>query len=620
MFLAPYGRVVVRLSRDAVWMTPLGDALLFLTAAGGLLLVGRMRPAATSRPAVVGTFAGLTALSLGFLLERIHPVAVVLLATGVGVQVGRMTRRPPRFPRLMPVLTVGAFLVVGGLTARMELGERSWRHTWLAWLPPPPADAPNVLLLILDTVRGASLDFVDDAAPASEWPPVRPPVMDSLAGRSVVFSRAFAPSPWTLPSHASMFTGRWPMELWGRSGLGAAWVQGLDARYPTVAETLARDGYLTAGFVGNLVFTSAETGLNRGFLEYRDYPVSASQIFLSTAIGRRLAGSTALRSLIGYHEVLDRKDASRVADEFLDWERRHGDRPWFAFLNFFDAHEPYFPPDSVKRALPPGSRWDDFDHFAGLLTGSGALRADKWTMTPEERAAHASGYDGAILRIDAQIGRILDELRARGRLDKTVVILTSDHGEQLGEHGLYDHNNSLYTQALHVPLLVHDPRRQASSGRVNDLVTLKDVGATIVDLVGLRPDSAGIAGTSLARYWGERTPSGGAGAADPVSPDTVLSTLERGSDNRPWYPVSWGPAMYSLVDSTWHYIRNGDGSEELYDLAADPAEEHDLRWDPGAPPLLESFRRTLEAMVPRLPPVRTAPVRHPAPPDPPGGD
>ncbi|MCG6956848.1 MAG: sulfatase [Gemmatimonadetes bacterium] len=618
ILLAPYGHVVVHVGRDSLWMTPLGDVLYFLVAAAVLLGLARRWPGATTRGTVVGVFAGLATLCLGLVAEKIYPLAVLALAIGVGVQVRRMVGGPPRHPRWAVVTAVLGLLAVGGLTARLKWGDWVWRRYWMASLPLPTATAPNVLLLILDTVRGTSLDFIDPTGAGGDFPPVHTPVLDSLAPSSVLFTRAIAPSPWTLPSHASMFTGAWPSTLWGRSRLGAEWMQGLDGRHPTVAEALDRHGYVTGGFVGNIIFASATTGLGRGFLDYQDYPVSLGQTVLSTALGRRIGASSLLRRVTGWRGLINRKDARTVTDEFLGWERRaeREGRPWFAFVNYFDAHEPYFPPDSVKRTMPPGSRWDDYVYFGGLLTGSGALRRDKWAMDPAERRAHAAGYDAGILKIDTQVGRLLRELERRGVLENTVVVIASDHGEQLGEHGLYDHANSLYTQTLHVPLLVMDPRpgRQPRA-RVGEVVTLRDVGATLLDLAGVNAAQEGIGGRSLARFWTQED-STGPGPTDVTAPDTIFSSLDRGTDNQPWYPVSWGASMYSLMDSTYHYVRNGDGTEELYDALRDPAEVHDLAGTAESQPVLARFRTMLGALVQTPPPVPTGPVLHAKPPDP----
>jgi arylsulfatase A-like enzyme len=613
--LAPYGHVVVRLGRDFIWMTPLGDIVYFLLAAGALLALGRRWPRARARSVVVAVFAGLCTLELGLVPERLYAVAILVLAVGVGLQVHRLVKNPPRHRRLMPATALVGVLLVGGMTARMEWGEWVWNRYWMAGLPTARAGAPNVLLIILDTVRGASLDFVDPAGAASDFPPAHTPVMDSLAASSVNFTKAIAASPWTLPSHASMFTGAWPIQLWGERSQGGEWMRALPPRHPVVAEALARHGYLTAGFVGNLTFTVTGTGLARGFLVYEDFPVSVGQAILCTALGRRLAGSTTLRRIIGYHELLNRKDAKKVTDEFLGWERTHGtgDHPWFVFLNYFDAHEPYFPPDSVKRTMPPGSHWDNFTHFADLLNGTGAFITDKWKMDPAERHAHAAGYAAAITHEDEQVGRILATLKRRGVLDNTIVVIAGDHGEQLGEHNLYNHPNSLYMQTVHVPLIVDDPRPgHALAAQVNQVVSLRDVGATLLNVAGVDPAREGIGGRSLSRFW---TMSDSAGPGQDTVGDTIFSSVSRGSDREPWYPANWGPEMYSLMDSTYEYIRNGDGTEELYNIRQDPAELRDLVDQPRQAPVLEHFRIMLHALVSRVPQVPQKPVEHPkAPP------
>ncbi len=638
IFVAAYAHVLVRVSAQHEWMTPLADVLFFGLVAVILLVAGRVWPVLRRRSVVVGVFIGLFALALGLVIERIYPLAVLVLAIGIGVQAARMARAPVRRRQWTPAVALVGLLFVVGSTARTEWQERKWTDTWLAWLPQAPAGAPNVLLLIMDTVRGASLSFVNNFGRAGDWPIVDTPVMDSLAARSEVFTRAIAPAPWTLPSHASMFTGQWPVQLWpGKSNLGAEWSRGLDNRYPTVADILSRAGYLTGGFVGNLTFTSHGTGLARGFLRYEDYPVSLGQTILSCSIGRRLAGSTRLRRWIGYQHVLNAKPAGVVADEFLRWQARQTGHPFFAFLNFFDAHEPYFPPDSVREAMPRGSHWDDYDHFAGLVEGAGAMRANPWLMDPAERAAHAAGYASGIRTIDHTIGRILRELDRRGVLNNTIVIVTSDHGEQLGEHSLYDHNNSLYRVVLHVPLIIHDPRSNLVEGRVNQVVSLRNIGATILDMVGVNPAASGIGGRSLARFWAGKVDSANAagpdaavamqapsmalhvtGTAPDLAPDTAFTNVDRGSESEAWFPINWGPSMYSLVDSTYHYIVNGDGSEELYNVRQDPAELHNLAYDDAAKPVVLRFRSSVRGLAPRLPQFQPGPVQHASAPKPRG--
>ncbi|MGD2121187.1 MAG: sulfatase [Gemmatimonadota bacterium] len=592
------GGGLIRLSRDFLWMTPLGDVIIFLLAALAILAAGRIWPSATHRPLVMSLFAGMTTMAVALCAERLYAVAVLLLAVGVGVQVGRRTRGPIRNRRILGASTAVALILVVVLAGRVELRDRSIHQYWLSRLPSPKGEAPNVVLLILDTVRGASLDFLPDLRQQSAVKPVRTPALEALARESVIFTRAIAPSPWTLPSHGSMFTGHWANRLSGAYGPGTEGSRGLDLGMTTLAQVLRDDGYLTAGFVGNLLYAFSDTGLGLGFLTYEDYEKAPAQIFLSTSMGRRLARTDWLRGALGHHEVLNRKGARTVMDQFLDWQEGNHDRPFFAFLNLFDAHEPYFPPDSVKNTMPSGSRWDDFTHYVGVVVGASAVRTDKWDMDRAERGAHAAGYNATITRMDSEIQRMLEEMARRGVLENTVLIVAGDHGEQLGEHGLYGHSNSLYLPALHVPLMVYDGRKNGEQRVVRSVVSLRDMAATILDLAGVDAAPAGIEGSSLARYWTQ--PNGELVDSSGPASETAFSVLYRGSMTEAWYPVERGPAMYSLVDSVYHYILNGDGTEELFDLRSDPGEVSNLAGEPSHGDVLEGFREKLVEFAPEV--------------------
>ena len=174
-----YGGQMIRVSRDFLWMTPLADTILFVLVGSVLSAVGGLSPRARDRSVVMGVFAGIATLAVGFSPERLYPGAILLLATGVGVQVSRRTRGPARNPRALGISVGIAFLLVAVSVTRVELRDRSVFHYWHDRLPAPKAEAPNVLLLILDTVRGASLDFLGDLRPQnprwvrSRHPPLR---------------------------------------------------------------------------------------------------------------------------------------------------------------------------------------------------------------------------------------------------------------------------------------------------------------------------------------------------------------------------------------------------------------------------------------------------------------
>jgi arylsulfatase A-like enzyme len=338
-----------------------------------------------------------------------------------------------------------------------------------------------------------------------------------------------------------MFTGRYPHEL------SADWLTPLDAAHPTVAEVLTQRGYATGGFVGNLAYCLREQGLARGFQHYEDFGTSPTIVGFSTTVGERLLTRA---SSYPFNELL-RHDARAVADRFLRWRQGIGARPFFAFLNFYDAHLYYLPP-------PP--------HDVEFGPKSPNLR--KWysrrDWSAEEQQGFLDAYDGCIAYMDEQLGNLLDELRGAGVLEHTVVVVTADHGELFWEHGLTEHGNSLYRPLLHVPLVIWDGRRPRAQ-RIAETVTLRDLAATLLDLAGSAP---ALPGASLARCW-----NGGGEAADP-SP--ILSLVSKGIGTAPWAPHSKGD-MQSLIARGCHYIRNGDGSEEVYAWPGDPREERSLQ-------------------------------------------
>ncbi len=543
--------IPLRMSPHLVWMTPVADMLLFgllgLVLVGGGTLWHRLR----SQGVVLGSFIGLGALALLLLVEAVHDAAALALALGIGIQFARMARG--RLGRILllavPAATPLALISIGGLATWSLLRERASELDQLQGLPVAAAGAPNILLLILDTVRAQSLSLHGRTRQTS-------PNLEEFARSGVTFDWAVAPAPWTNPSHASMFTGRWPHEL------SADWLMPLDDRHPTLAETLASEGYATAGFVGNVLYASRESGLARGFARYQDYPISLGQIILSSSVGRALAYNTRFRRMVGHHELLNRKPAHEVNENLLDWleAMKQDDRPWFAFVNYYDAHEPHFPADSVLQ----GKRWNRYSHRGGITVGGNSWLDEKSRMDLWDALTHASAYEDAVERVDHALGVLLEELEDRGELDNTLVIIASDHGEQLGEHGLFGHNNSLFMTTLHVPLLIAWPGRIPAGERVSQTVSLRDLPATILELIAARHR---LPGTSLVGTWT---------AASRVTPSPAVSYLTRTPYPQPGTPLGSGLEMHSIVEVPWHYIHNGDGTDEIYDLGRDPHEGQSL--------------------------------------------
>ena len=555
--------IPIHLTPHYVWTIPVLDALLFLAVIGTLTLLGSRLPRLARREVRVGLALGMAALFVLLTIEPLHDLAALFLAAGFGVQGARMAggRILCRVRRALPaaaVVVLGAGAIQGGATAFRE--GRAGRIG--------AGDHPNVVLLILDTVRARSMGPWGTDAGAT-------PEMDQLAREAVTFRWAISPSPWTLPAHASLFTGRWPQEL------SAGWTRPLDAAHPTLAEVMTAEGYRTGGFVGNLLQASHHTGLARGFLVYRDFPLEPGTVLFTQSLLRTLVLSDLARRVVARHELLTRKHAPEVNREFFDWVDA-GVGPFFAFLNYFDAHEPLRPPDV------PARDWNRYVHRGGVMYGENAWVEEKWELDPRGvehlRAAYAEG----VVRADAGLGALIEGLRERGLLERTILVVAGDHGEQFGENGLFDHSNSVYPVLLHVPLVIRGPGLPEGVV-VDEAVSLRDVAATLVELTGGRAGS--LPGRSLTGTWSEIPAEGGVtgesldGPARPgegTEPPEILGHLTRGTVEQPDAPIARGPGpeIHTLVDFPLQYIRNGDGTDEVVDWLRDPDAGTNLAGDP----------------------------------------
>jgi arylsulfatase A-like enzyme len=563
------------------WTVPLASVAFMIIP--GLLLVAmsRMRIGLVSARTVAWLLATL-AIWGPLLRAPLYGVATLLVAVGLGRLVSTWcARHQAGFGRFVRYSLAGLVVLLVS-TAGVALRSRALAESRaLASLPAPPAGARNVVLIVMDTVRADSMSlhgYVRDTTPQlARW-----------AKQGVRFEWALAPAPWTFPSHCSFLTGHWP------STLGVHWDTVLDAPVPTLAEFLASRGYVTAGFAANTFWCSYESRMDRGFAHYEDYPLTPSTILGATMLGRWLL--TNLRHPGDYSSVkwirAQSRDAKGINRAFLEWlaRERDGARPFFAFLNYLDAHEPFLPPEHEGRHF--GFRPQSANESRMLLD---YWDLDKLKLSPHEVTLARDSYDTCIAALDRQLGALLDELARRGALQDTLVIITSDHGEELGEHGVFNHGFSLYAHEVHVPLVILDPR--APAGRtVAKPVSLRDIPATVVDLCGLGASSP-FPGFSLGEFWSAAGRARASRASQPLSevyvPVDVPPQRGRG-------PFQHGFAM-SLVQEGLHYLLDVHGTDKLYDLAADPPELHDLKLAPDSNIALERLRSALLRTVPDEP-------------------
>jgi hypothetical protein len=317
-------------SRHLLWMTPLTYAMAFaflgLVVVSAALLAPRR---VTVRLGLFGFVAfGVFCLFLPF--PQIHRLAALLLAIGVAVQATRMLTAPGRQPAVLVRRATPWLLAAVLLAAVTTLGWAAVRERRaFSGLPAADRAAPNVLLIIWDTARAASMSLYGHHRATT-------PTLERLARDGIVFEWAIATSPWTLPSHGTMFTGRFPHEL------STNWFAPLDHAFPTLAEVFRDHGYATGGFTANGRYTGHRTGLDRGFRVYRDYRVSRAQLLwssqllnsrvvhdltLSRSLGEVVAAVRAFQWTVFDTPGYDTKHADDVNDEFLGWHSTLGQRP-----------------------------------------------------------------------------------------------------------------------------------------------------------------------------------------------------------------------------------------------------------------------------------------------------
>jgi arylsulfatase A-like enzyme len=581
---------LIEMSRHFVWLTPLSNLLVFLGAGLCLAAITRLwpRPGGWLSTRLLSALGIVPALMVA--APRIFPEAWFVLALGVACQLvprlephANQLRRwlPWSFPALLGsvVLLAGSVPYTDWLKERREAGRAL-----------PPADAPNVLFIVLDTVRADRLSVYGYQRPTT-------PTLEHLARKGIRFDHARATAPWTLASHASFFSGCWPHEL------GVEWLTPLRKNVPMLAEYVGSRGYATAGFVANVQYCSYDTGLGRGFTHYEDYLLAKlnplrTSVIVEEALRTFLIVSARheVGPLHDLHDFLQfwfrfavRRDAGSINRGILNWldGRRDQGRPFFVFLNYFDAHVPYELPVGAPHRF--GRKPQTRDELSVIHDNWTYL--DKLDLPRHYLTLARDCYDNCLSYLDERLGELFGELQKRGVFDRTWVVITSDHGEGFGEHGLFQHGDSLYSTETHVPLLIVPPTSTRGwGGVVRETVTLRDLPATVVDVVGLAR-RAPFPGTSLARLWSEPQPR-----ARQFAGDAALSELPRPNPSDPNHgrsPAQYGP-LVALAEGDFVYIRNeGDGAEELFNERDDPRELTNRAWDDSLKPVLGRFRECL---------------------------
>jgi len=427
---------------------------------------------------------------------------------------------------------------------------------------------PNILFVVWDTARADRMSLYGHDRATT-------PQLDAWAEGALVFDDVVSAAGFTVPSHASMFTGLLPSEHCAGDEAST-----LADAHTTLAELLRDAGYATFLYAEN-PHLSGPGRLAQGF-ERTEHPWSPRYIERASAIVRdRVAGdlSSELTDRVAAMErgegVLtpwNVKAAGELAEQaLLDFvDGLDPARPFFAFLNYMEAHRPYIPPRRYReRLMAP----EDVELSYGVDRSWDTI----WEYTFGTReisetdlALTRATYDAALLELDELFASLLDSLERRNLLDDTIVVLTADHGEHLGEQHMFDHQSTLYEPVLRVPLVIRFPRSR-DAGRRDDPVMNFDLFPTLLELAGVPlPADAHISARSLL----SADPARERLAEEPAQESSgvrAMRTLHPG-----WDPTPWIRSQRALYRGRYKWIESSAGGSELYDLERDPGEQRDV--------------------------------------------
>jgi len=406
------------------------------------------------------------------------------------------------------------------------------------------ARGPNLVMIVLDTVRPDRLSVYGHYRKTT-------PFLERLAREGVLFEKAYTPSPWTLPSHASFFTGLYPSE---HAAVHGSWW--LDSERVTLAEKLKDRGYVTAGFTANPYigpYTNAAQGFSR---------MARAALALGPPIlPGEMLWRAAIEPLFGKGELDNGgKLAAAVLSRWIG-ELASADRRFFLFANLMEAHPPYPRDISAFRFFddPAAAR----DRLASDTRSYEAFNAGELSMSTDLLEMHRTLYDGCLYYLDQRVAEIYASLEEAGVLNDTVLVVLSDHGESLGEHGMWGHAFGMYKEQLHVPLIVRARGVAAPGAIVAEPFSLERLPGLLEEIMK---------GSSL-----EAALEAGCGGPLFAERFTPLRIIERMSASFPdWDRGQWSRDQVSVILGDYHLIKDSRGASELYDIIEDPQETANL--------------------------------------------
>jgi arylsulfatase A-like enzyme len=471
---------------------------------------------------------------------------------------------------------------------------------------------PNVLFLVLDTHRVERLSLYGYDRPTT-------PAIDCFAEDASVFDWAIAPAQWTVPSHASMFTGLYPTVHQTTQSYTA-----LPDDIPTLAEILREHGYETVGFCNNPLIGVLDNDLSRGFNKFYNYSGTIPDVPRSRHFGRRRKHDAHLEELteqaanrlrritqtierqFGRSALLLRLatmpifvpiwsrtfnfkgNTGRSSQDVVDYLRYHRatdqQTPLFMFVNMMETHLPYYPPRAFVDRWAPYLRKDRQarDFMQRFNTQSYRWMAPVIEPLSEEetRVLHDM-YDAEVAYQDRQLRRLFRWLRRSGELENTMVIITSDHGESHGEHNFMGHAFVIYNELVHVPLIIRYPRLFPAGQRVGHYVSIRRLFHTVLDAAGVSFErfEHTTEELSLARSIEGKDPADEVVAAEAFPPLNFIAVMEANNPEA-IEPFRVRAMRRTIYDGSSKLMTVADRPDEFFDVQRDPLEEQNLLENP----------------------------------------
>jgi arylsulfatase A-like enzyme len=440
-----------------------------------------------------------------------------------------------------------AAVFLGLLSVAAGFVTRSRQHVIAAGDAPNAAGKPNIILIVMDTVRA-------DHTSLYGYDRDTTPNLRRLAAESTLYRNAISASDWTSPSHASIFTGMYALRHGVRNDLPDYRIGKLPKAVPTLPEALSRQGYQTVGIASNTGFLSDSIGFGRGFDSYRlPMPWMIFEQSRYPAVLRWVR-----RCLLPSRKEDEiYLNAGKITAQTIGaLGQLAGREPFFLFLNYMDAHWPYAPPQPFSGRFGAPSRRMSGHDLDGLVR---AVDFRERTITDAEQRDLKAAYDGGIAYLDEQLGILFDALRRAGSYEHTLIIVTSDHGEAFGEKSLLGHGTSVYQDQVRVPLLIKYPG-QRKAIEMSALASGVDLYPTVMEAVGAPRES----------YMAGR----------PLQLVSTQSARAIFTESYPW--PQWPDSLRfrrterAMFRDSWKLILSTSGGQELYDLSTDAGENRNL--------------------------------------------